>query len=359
LPKISRTWVVARARIPGPHSPRPGGSRQSEPSTPNGGKPHRDKRTPLLSSTPERVQDEGDFAASHAALDKLLEQLHVDDEPAVPDSETNEDLSPPAPSPGRKSDPSPSSLPPPIIMKPSAAPHSATIIFLPGFTTTAKSYAEGYLPKLAAQLPAAALARFRLVFLNAPHRKISCYGQPRPKMPAWHDYYTDHGGRDGRPEVEEEIDAAQLEWTRWQVHAILDSEVARLGGEADRVVLYGESQGGCCAIDCALTYPKRLGGVFLAISQLYSHTPISEFAHRAMRIVTFNGAADATIGCSLALRTYARLIDAGFHQMRMHIQPGLTHCGATKEEVALLAEVLCTWGLLHARSTKDAPARTV
>ena len=28
----------------------------------------------------------------------------------------------------------------------------------------------------------------------------------RPKLHAWHDYYTDHGGDEGHPEIEEEVD---------------------------------------------------------------------------------------------------------------------------------------------------------
>ena len=44
--------------------------------------------------------------------------------------------------------------------------------------------------------------------MQSPMRQVSCYGRPRPVYPAWHDYFTDHGGEEGRPDVEEEIDTA-------------------------------------------------------------------------------------------------------------------------------------------------------
>ena len=39
---------------------------------------------------------------------------------------------------------------------------------------------------------------------------------------AWHDYYTDHGGEDGRPEIEEEIDEDHVAWARERLHEVID-----------------------------------------------------------------------------------------------------------------------------------------
>ena len=73
---------------------------------------------------------------------------------------------------------------------------------------------------------------------------------------------------------------------------------------------------------------------------MYSVTPAPAPGREALRIVTFNGAADQVIGAGLALRTYARLLELGFRQMRMHVQPLLDHRGSTAEEAELLAASL-------------------
>jgi hypothetical protein len=48
---------------------------------------------------------------------------------------------------------------------------------------------------------------------------------------------------------------------------------------------------------------------------LYSVTPAPAPGREALRIVTFNGAADQVIGAGLALRSYARLLELGFCQV--------------------------------------------
>ena len=255
------------------------------------------------------------------------------------------------------SDISPAMLPPAHVIEPTAEPHSGTLVILHGFTSSGETYAAQQVPKLTRTLGRRTeLARLRLVYLNAPQRRITCYrdaktGQ-RPKLQGWHDYYTDHGGSEGRPEVEEEVDRLHVEWTRKQVHKVLDQEAARLGHDFSRLALVGESQGSCCALDCALTYRKQLGGVFCSIGQRYEMTPAPP-ERKALPIYTFNGAADRCIAPSLALRSYAALLDAGYSRMRMHIQPGLGHEGSSAAESQLLASALSAWGLLEPIAPKE------
>ena len=74
------------------------------------------------------------------------------------------------------------------------------------------------------------------------------------------------------------------------------------------------------------------------------HTPVPP-ERNSLQIFTFNGAADDCIACCLSLRSYARLLDAGY-QLRMHVQPDVGHQGCTDEEVDLLVEALGCWGLV-------------
>ncbi len=105
----------------------------------------------------------------------------------------------------------------PVVVGPAVGhPHLATIVWLPCFTWGAEEMTRARLPRLRAALPPRALDCVRIVILCAPMRPISCYSGKRHY--AWHDYFSDHGGVDGRPNVEERIDVSQLAWARGQVH---------------------------------------------------------------------------------------------------------------------------------------------
>jgi len=164
----------------------------------------------------------------------------------------------------------PAALPAPVVISP-GAPHDATLLLLPGFTCSAESMAESWMPAIAEKLGDRG-GRLKLIFLNAPEREVSCYGAERPRMAAWHDYFTDHGGDEGRPELEEEIDEAHVAWSRARIHAAIDAEVLLLGGDHSRVAVGGASQGCCMALDAALTHPALLGGVFASFGQVYACT---------------------------------------------------------------------------------------
>ena len=111
----------------------------------------------------------------------------------------------------------PSALLPPFITQPAPGEHAATLVMLPGFTNTGKAYGNGWLPTRRQKLGGKRFGRIKFVWLNAPVRAVSCYGEEWPRLPAWHDYFTDHGGAEGRPDIEETVDVGQLEWSAAQV----------------------------------------------------------------------------------------------------------------------------------------------
>jgi len=252
----------------------------------------------------------------------------------------------------RQSGPNPEALPPFHIIGPSKGKtHTASLILLHGFTCSGQQLASELLPWLKQRLMPSAFGGIRFVFLTAPRRRVSCYDDPNQEENAWHDYFSDHGGAEGRPNIEEDIDVGQLDWTRAQVHKAIDAEAKLLGGDYKKVALLGQSQGSCTALHCALTHPKSIAGILCSIGQLYSHTPVSE-KRNDLKVFTFNGAADDCIGCSLSLRTYSRLLEAGY-QLRMHIQPGVSHEGSTDVEIDLLCEALESWGLIREGKVRD------
>jgi len=86
---------------------------------------------------------------------------------------------------------------------------------------------------------------------------------------AWYDYVTN---RDGKKE--DLIDVDSLHVLREALHDLVRSEAEQLGGQTDRVILGGKSQGCCMALDAALTYPRRLGAFVGVVGHLLACTPV-------------------------------------------------------------------------------------
>tara|TARA_B110001452_G_scaffold133948_1_gene111376 strand:- start:1058 stop:1834 length:777 start_codon:yes stop_codon:yes gene_type:complete len=189
--------------------------------------------------------------------------------------------------------------------------HLRTLVLLHGFTESADQFCRQRVRQCRGDpLTAALMARTRFVFVQSPTREISCYGGT--KYTAWHDYLTDHGG-EGRGDVEEVIDERHLAECRARIHRILDDEIALLDGDASRVAIGGQSQGGCTSLDAALTYPRLLGGAFVSFGHLYSCTPLPA-AKRELRIWAFHGDGDGIIASSL-VRPHHR------HKCHTHTSP--------------------------------------
>jgi predicted esterase len=230
-----------------------------------------------------------------------------------------------------------------------------SLIVLHGFTMNGQDHSRYWLPRLRRALSPPLLDSLRIVFLTAPKRRISCYPD-KPTLHAWHDYLTDHGGDEGRPDLEEEIDETHLAWCRDRIHAHITSEAELVGG-INRVALIGESQGACVALDAALTYPYgAIAGVFSSFGMLYRMTPTPP-ERAGLHVAAFHGAADWCIGVGLAMRSYGRLAEAGFTQLRLHVEPALGHVQRSKPagdvEMAVVARALRAWGLVsnHSRAT--------
>ena len=133
--------------------------------------------------------------------------------------------------------------------------HLCTILALHGFTSNASDFKE----KLRDAIPTWWRNHAKIVFLNAPMRRISCYNNQW--MRSWHDYYTNYG--DLHEGLEEEIDADDLNRVRHWIGSIINS----LDQPA---VILGESQGACVAIDVGYAYNAPVISLY---GQRYRHTP--------------------------------------------------------------------------------------
>ena len=131
----------------------------------------------------------------------------------------------------------------------------------------------------------------RRVYLNAPLRRISCYDGTWHR--SWHDYHTNYG--DLGIGMEEEIDASQLIESSTRVHSIASKY-------DNMVVVMGESQGACVAIDVAMRYGHRAISLF---GQRYSITPLN-----SSRVDALIGGWDTVIPKSVAWPSLVALKDS-------------------------------------------------
>ena len=163
----------------------------------------------------------------------------------------------------------------------------------------------------------------RLVGTTAPERRITCYDGWRAA--AWFDYI------DEQFEVEDIIDEEHLAQSRRVLSKIIDAEVAKLGGDASKLVVLGFSQGGNMAYDVALSYPQQLGGVMARRTSLRLESALG--THKSLPMVHFHGEEDDGIGCGRGKAGVARLQAAGFTNVELHVEPGLNHVDFSKNEM--------------------------
>ena len=129
-------------------------------------------------------------------------------------------------------------------------------------------------------------------------------------MRSWHDYLTNHG--DVGDAVEEQV--AGLERTRDHLRHVVQRERRRA---PDRpVVLVGESQGACVAIDLAATTVPDVAAVVAMYGQRYAES----LPRWPVRLYSLHGGRDTVIPTSVALESLAPLSPA-----RVLVDPNASH----------------------------------
>ena len=201
--------------------------------------------------------------------------------------------------------------------------HEATMLVLHGFTGAA-----GDMMWIEEELREGGLdtCTWKFVFPTAPARSITCYGGEVSN--AWYDYLTDYCTQ------EEEIAEADVREQRSRLHRIMDDEVELLGGISRRLFVAGYSQGGCMALDVALTYPTLLGGVICRRCHVMQCSVQDASLHRVsisgkLHICAWHGEDDDAIGLAVAQSSYNKLLGSRGHalgvELELTVEPGLKH----------------------------------
>ena len=177
--------------------------------------------------------------------------------------------------------------------------------------------ADGYdLAPLAEQLRLDGQRAVRFVFPHAPKREITLHGGIPSR--AWFDIL---GG--GWPRTERTADLDGIAASRVQVETLIRREIDA-GTPADRIALFGFSQGGVIALDTALRRAEPLAGV-LALSAYLPTLPESADAvspeARRTPIFMAHGTEDPVVPMESGIRARNELEALGFavewHEYRM------------------------------------------
>jgi len=160
-------------------------------------------------------------------------------------------------------------------------------------------------------------ASLRVIMPTAPLLEQECFkdwyvwrgghlGWRRIKFNAWFDYMTDKGGV-----AENAISEDSLLAIRERLHKLIRHEVQRVG-DPRRVIVGGQSQGCCAALDATLTFEQELGGFVGLVGHLLRSTPLDE-SKRNMPLHLFHEENDKEMRWKWVQGTVQRLIDAGFN----------------------------------------------
>ncbi|MBV1910306.1 MAG: dienelactone hydrolase family protein [Kangiellaceae bacterium] len=161
----------------------------------------------------------------------------------------------------------------------------ATVIWLHGLGADGHDF-EPIVPEL--NLPKDSAVRF--IFPNAPSIPVTINGGY--VMPAWYDILE--------MSIDRKVDDQQLRASANEIVKIINNEIA-LGIKSERIILAGFSQGGAVAIESALTFEKKLGGLLL-MSTYFATKDTIEFSpqNRDIPVVIHHGDFDPVVPVTLS-----------------------------------------------------------
>lgn len=184
------------------------------------------------------------------------------------------------------------------VLVPPRADHSATVVWLHGLGASGHDFEP--------VVPLMKRPDIRWVFPHAPEQPVTINGGY--VMPSWYDIKTLARG----PGREDEGD---IEVSAGRIRALLDTEVERLGGRSERLVLLGFSQGAAMSLHVGLRYPKTLGGIGCLSGYLVvPHRLDAERSEQNRETSLFfgHGTRDPVVPVAGGRAAHARLTELGY-----------------------------------------------
>lgn len=142
----------------------------------------------------------------------------------------------------------------------------------------------------------------RFLFPNAPQLAVTI--NQGMVMPAWYDI-TDIS-------IDRTIDSQQLRASAAEIHALIDEQIAQ-GIDSQRIIIAGFSQGGAVGYECALTYPKPLGGLMAHSTYFATAADITiNEANANLPLLIQHGTQDPVVPEALGRKAAEELQGRGF-----------------------------------------------
>eukprot|EP00928_Gymnodinium_smaydae_P011503 TRINITY_DN14236_c0_g1_i2.p1 TRINITY_DN14236_c0_g1~~TRINITY_DN14236_c0_g1_i2.p1 ORF type:complete len:293 (-),score=38.33 TRINITY_DN14236_c0_g1_i2:318-1196(-) len=192
-----------------------------------------------------------------------------------------------------------------LIIEPTGK-HTHTVILLHGLYCRGSDFEQ--VPSLLVQLfgERAETSGIKYIFPNAPIRTISWPDGPEEGVPSWYNYFTCKCGE----ESDDEIDMEHWNEMTEKMQNLIKAEVNELGN-ASKIIIGGNSQGGTIACNVALTSEYELGALFILRSCLLSYTPVLK-DRNALPVHIFRAELDTTFIHALTQKRFQQFIDNGF-----------------------------------------------
>ncbi|WP_372965708.1 alpha/beta hydrolase [Marinobacter sp.] len=183
-----------------------------------------------------------------------------------------------------------------------------TLIWLHGLGASGHDF-EPLVP----EFPFAKKAAVRFIFPHAPELPVTINGGMM--MPAWYDILAMN--------IDRKVDSEQLRASAGQVAKLIDKEMAR-GVPGENIIIGGFSQGGAVAYELALSYPKRLGGLFALSTYFATADTVSlSVANRNLPVFIAHGSYDPVVPEALGQVALRRLQGMGYEPEYHHY--GMEH----------------------------------
>lgn len=143
----------------------------------------------------------------------------------------------------------------------------------------------------------------RFIFPHAPSIPVTVNNAM--VMPAWYDIIG--------AAIDDKIDILGIKKSAQEIDKLIEHEISR-GIKSENIIIAGFSQGGAVAYECALSYPKKLGGLMSLSSYFGSYNNIDFSANNSkISIFIAHGSGDAVVHETLGKQAVKKLKSKGYN----------------------------------------------
>lgn len=196
-----------------------------------------------------------------------------------------------------------------IVKEPSSGVHTHTMIFIHGLGTAPELYEESL-----KKMDIIKRNTTKIIYLRAPTQNITCYGGISDL--SWFDIYYMPLNSSSAVNLEEFKKASDYLYNE------IKKEAEILGGQFDKIIIGGHSQGGCLSLSTAYSMEEMIGGVISFSGVLFPEIEIKPGKEK-LNVYYAYGDADTIIIPSLFEDYIERIKD--YEGFKKYVYPNHKH----------------------------------